>query len=269
MERPVFKSEKIESNHSKLGYTLIKNFISSDDVEFLLNLYKQFHIHKVDGYMWNSLYHVSDKESVYISNKIHQILDKKISNLFDNAEWSISTIMSKCPGYPLAFDTPHRDYSVFKEDLFEYRQVWIPLIDITPTNGAMYVVPKSHKLAHKELPMMQKCFYRNYVDELVPFATSPMLMKAGDLLVYNDRTIHGGYPNGTNEERPVIHFGVYPKGAKPQLVRSEGTKVAFYDVPEDFYFKTKDFSVLPSNTKLNTVINDVKLEFNVEPLLSK
>jgi ectoine hydroxylase-related dioxygenase (phytanoyl-CoA dioxygenase family) len=268
MERPEFTNPTYEKQFLTEGYLLFRNFISEEDVNQLVQLYKSHHKEKIDDLMWNSLYHISVSDSKQISKKILEILDPYLKTTFKNFRVPVATLMSKCGEKPDGFDTPHRDYSVLDESNNEYRQFWLPIVDINHDNGAMYVVPKSHHLKHRVLPMMDKCIYRSST-EILQYATKPIYMNAGDLLVYADKMIHGGHPNVTDEERPVVHFGLIPENAEIFLYKRDennAKSIVKYRVSDEFYLEVRDFKNAPENLNINEVFIEEDLEVNLELL---
>jgi hypothetical protein len=63
--------------------------------------------------------------------------------------------------------------------------------------------------------------------------------KAGDLVVYADRTLHGSYINRTTEPRPVIHFGLLHKEAELcyYYLDDMTNEVTVYNVPFSFFME--------------------------------
>jgi ectoine hydroxylase-related dioxygenase (phytanoyl-CoA dioxygenase family) len=247
MKKVNFKNNDLEASFSKNGYALIKGFLSLKTVEEIRKIYYKYHVEKVDGLMWNSLYHVSVPESKSISERLLELIKPELDKLFISYNAPMATLMSKCALMPEGLDTPHRDYSVLNEDEFEYRQIWIPIVDINENNGPMLVVPGSHQYSHEILPMMAKCKYRQKVEELSKDYSEPIFMEAGDLLVYADRTIHAGLPNKTVHERPVVHFGIIPPEAPLYFYKNnkEG-KIEKYSIPNEWYLNVRQFDYLPN-----------------------
>ncbi len=248
MQKVSFKNNALESQFSQDGYVLIKDFIDLQKVEKLRKVYFKYHIERREDLMWNTLYHIPVEESKKVSSYILKLLNDELQSLFEEFRAPLATIMSKCAMVPKGLDTPHRDYSVADEDEVEYRNIWIPLVDIAFHNGPMMVIPGSHKYPHATLPVMGKCSYRDYHEELKDRFTEPIFMNSGDLLVYADRTIHAGLPNYSAHERPVVHFGILPKSAKLYYFssnRSEEGKVDKFEIPDDWYLKARDFNNPP------------------------
>jgi hypothetical protein len=132
----------------------------------------------------------------------------------------------------------HRDYTTQDESRFQYRNIWVPLVDTTPENGALYALKYSHRLFDYPLPMFCKWPYIQH-QELLFKHCEVIDAKAGDLVVYADRTLHGSFINQTSMPRPVVHFGLlHPEAGLCYCYLDEKTnEVTEYEVPISFYFE--------------------------------
>lgn len=76
--------------------------------------------------------------------------------------------------------------------------IWVALVDMTPENGCLRVIPKSH--LHGQLPAeeMADGHRRLKVDEKDLF---PLRMRAGDAVAFTRWTVHGSGPNNTDKAR--------------------------------------------------------------------
>jgi hypothetical protein len=76
---------------------------------------------------------------------------------------------------------------------------WIPLVDTTPENGCLRVVPGSHNqglLAHGR--------QGNQFAMELSAEGSLVIASAGDLVAFHNRLIHGSYGNSTDTWRPAL-----------------------------------------------------------------
>ena len=93
---------------------------------------------------------------------------------------------------------PHRDHSTIA--------AWMPLIDTSRENGALHVVPGSHKLGPIEhLGSSEKGFRLN-PDEWSLSKGMPINAKAGDVILFNYLVIHGSNQNKSYERRTSLIY---------------------------------------------------------------
>ena len=80
------------------------------------------------------------------------------------------------------------------------------------------MVPKNHQLFMECLPIFSIWPSAHLSPKLKKDFFS-VRAKAGDMIVYLEKTLHGSYPNEILETRPVFHGSVIHKKAKIQYIR--------------------------------------------------
>lgn len=235
MLKPTFKNPDFEKEINENGYIIIPNFLPKDKVDFIMNLYRNAHHESVAG-CWNSLYDLPTGTGKEISDAITSVTAPYLDLYFENWKFPSAFFIVKNPGQGHE-SLIHRDDSMHDETQVEYRQCWVPLVDITETNGTLYVIPKSHKLFTDERPMFAKWPHAHLGKRLEKEFVN-LYPKAGDLVVYFDKTLHGSYKNVTKETRPVFQGGVMHKDAEPFFTRynSKTNMVESYAVDPEFFF---------------------------------
>jgi len=238
MKSAKFKDRNLEALFNDNGFVHIPSFISAQEVKQLQNLFLSCYNYQGEAQgMWNSLFNIDRDQSASISQSILEILDVRLKALFMDYKAPVASFMVKNPN-PNGITDLHRDYSTQDESQFQYRNIWIPLVDTTSKNGALYALKYSHTLFDYPLPMFCKWPYTDYHSLL--FRHCDVIdAKAGDLVVYADRTLHGSYINQTTEPRPVVHFGLlHPEAELCYYCLDDKTnEVMVYDVPLTFYFE--------------------------------
>lgn len=101
--------------------------------------------------------------------------------------------------------------------------VWCPLVNVVESNGALQVVPGSHKLVpHIEGPGAPP-FFDSFRQEMIEKYLEPIPMTAGDALIFDDSLIHWSARNDSDEPRIAIQILCVPNNAQA---------VYFYADPE-------------------------------------
>ncbi len=238
MKSAKFKDQNLEALFNDNGFVHIPTFISTEELKALQNLFLSCYNYQGEQQgMWNSLFNIGRDQSASISQSILEILNAKLSNSFIDYKTPVASFMAKNPNRNGITDL-HRDYSTQDEGQFQYRNIWIPLVDTTPENGALYALKHSHTFFDYPLPMFCKWPYSHYQEML--FERCDIVdAKAGDLVVYADRTLHGSYINQSKNPRPVVHFGLLHPEADLcyYYLNEQNREVAVYDVPLTFYFE--------------------------------
>ncbi len=143
---------------------------------------------------------------------------------------------------PLGVVPPHQDWTFVDESRFWSATIWCPLVNVNVDNGALGVIKGSHRFYDHVRPSPSPQYAPPFTDQLmliVPYLTIVEL-KAGQAIVFNNRTIHASPPNTstevrvafgigiTQEEAGIRHYYMLPGQQKPLI---EGFEVA----PEFFY----------------------------------
>lgn len=114
----------------------------------------------------------------------------------------------------------HQDYHYWQcNDATNMLTAWVALVDVDEENGCVEMVPGSHKWGllgasdffSQDLDALQKKI------EAVsgrPFATEPMILKAGQVSFHHCLTIHGSRPNQSDAPRVSMVAHMMPDGAR-------------------------------------------------------
>ncbi len=111
---------------------------------------------------------------------------------------------------------------------------WLALDDCDEANGCLQVVPGTHDTP--ELCPQAADTSQSFTDVTVPLAegmhSTPMLMKAGDVLFFNGQLVHGSFPNITKDRfrRSLIGHYIVAEAQKVAefyhpVLRMDGSEV--------------------------------------------
>ena len=78
--------------------------------------------------------------------------------------------------------------------------IWVALVDMTPENGCLQIVPRSHKKGQWPSHASDDGDTHQQID-VDPLACLPLRMRAGDAVAFTRWTVHGSGPNATGEPR--------------------------------------------------------------------
>ena len=172
------------------------------------------HFENGEGGMFYSVY---SQDLVYrrkMHDEIGAILKSYLDQWLTNYKMMLNSYIVKASG-PRSEFYVHQDTTGLDEFTYSPLSLWIPLEDITAENGAMCVMPGSHKLFS---PYRSISFSAPYDD--IHFAVrrylQPLFMKAGDILVFDNRIVHNSMQNLSGKERVVVISGIFPNEAKLQ-----------------------------------------------------
>jgi ectoine hydroxylase-related dioxygenase (phytanoyl-CoA dioxygenase family) len=78
--------------------------------------------------------------------------------------------------------------------------IWVALVDMTPDNGCLQLIPRSHLKGQIKSHNSDDGDTHQQID-VDPIDCIPLRMRAGDAVAFTRWTVHGSGPNNTNEAR--------------------------------------------------------------------
>lgn len=208
----VIKSDALADQIHESGYAVIP-FLDEAQLKHITAFYEQEHaLHIEDGGMFYSLY---SKDLAY-RKRVHETLGAIFKPLleehFRDYKNIVNTFITKAPG-PASEFYVHQDTTALDEYHYSPLSIWIPLQDITPDNGALGVIEKTHWFFS---PYRGISFAQPFqgINDTVRAYLKPVYLKAGEALVFDPRIVHHSMPNRSNANRLVALCGIFPEEAE-------------------------------------------------------
>lgn len=235
---PLFLDQGLQETFDKDGYVKLP-LLNAQEVETLKRYYESLKHEHVGEYG----FHVSldSKDANYIDgvfDTLFSTIIPKLDPLLHNYKAFTASYVTKEAGLQNIVP-PHQDWSFVDEEKFSSATVWIPLVDVNKNNGALGVIKGSHQLfkTPRMSPSPQaKTVLSDHLFTIFPFV-EVIDMKAGEALIFNNRTIHASPPNISGITRVGAGIGITQRDA--QLLHyykvPGNNEVAVYKVNEAFF----------------------------------
>lgn len=173
---------------------------------------------------------------------IKEIALPKIQEYLHDTQVFTASFVIKEPN-PTGVVPPHQDWS-FVENEVDHCSVtcWIPLQDVNMDNGCMGVIKGSNHFfeSYRPSPSPQvETPLKKHMFTIFPFLEL-IEMKAGEALIFNNKTIHASPPNITNQTRLAVGLGFTQKEAEIRhYYLKPGTQDTLlkYKITPDFFLK--------------------------------
>ncbi len=247
--KPLFANPEDQAFFEENGYLRTK-FLNDDDVKDLVDYYSQLDNNHVGEYG----FHVSMDNRDYdfvkgVIDKLEAVVFSKAKSIFAPCQMFTASYVVKEPRMN-SFVPPHQDWSFTDDKEFNSVTVWTALMDTDINNGAMAVLPGSHKWFTGPRASPSPGYitpFQAYGMDLFPYMKL-IPMKAGETLIFENKTLHASPPNNSNAPRigvgigvsqaeaPLLHYYVIP-GSEPQVLQS-------YHVDREFFFKYNNRKLL-------------------------
>ena len=173
-----------------------------------------------------------------IDQVITEVFRGPFDRLFVGARLGGASFLVKGTG-PDSASTPHQDWSTVEEDRTRSLSVWVPLVDVDESNGALQVIPGSHRLRMSIRSLDSPSLYMDFDEDLDPFLEA-VPARAGDAVVYAHDLFHGSRPNASARVRVCAVSGIVTDGARlvhhRRVDSSDPDTFDVFEVDRDFYF---------------------------------
>ncbi len=228
---PILLNEADDNELAKNGYAVFP-FLEKEAIEKLSNYYFEFQ--KEDPNHFYSSTHSPDFEfRKKTSNFIKEVISPLAPNFFKDYKLLGGAFVVK-PANGKGILQAHQDWNIVNEKQCRSYNLWIPLVDVTIENGAVFVLPGSHSKKHSYRGPGIPSIFKNIENELWEKLT-PLPMKAGEALFYDHALLHGSPANKSDKVRVGIVCGVVSKNSEMQLYFQKNNAIEIYNLDEQFF----------------------------------
>jgi len=243
----LFKQDQHESDFERDGYVCIP-FLGESQLTDLRNLYNRLTPDSRFNTQDNSVsYHFSflDPNRAYkkaVFDGVSAIVAPSLVQHFTPYSPLIINFVRKEPG--LGEVPVHQNWNFVDESRYCSVSIWCPLVDVGPENGALEVIPGTHRLFRDLLRSPSiPWFFKRYKNVLLKEYLQVVPVKAGQALIFDDSLIHYSKPNRGDYDRTVIQVIAIPEGAqaKHYYRKQSFLRSTFYelDVDREFFLNFK------------------------------
>lgn len=131
---------------------------------------------------------------------------------------------------------PHQNLTIVDEDKYTSVSIWCPLQDTDKNNGTLFLLPQSHRdrfARYRNADINMK--YEQEFDFEDGGKLTPINVKAGEALIFNDAMIHGSPENYSSGNRYVFHALGVPQEARVVYCKKDNDRMKIYGVADDFW----------------------------------
>lgn len=233
IQRPsIFLDAKTQANFELNGYVVL-SLLNAEEIEQLAVAYDSETFDNPKGF-YSTSFSKDENLKQSLKHKIDEIVGKNAQKVLANYKSLGSCYLSKAPGkegeMPL-----HQDWTVVDESKYDSITIWIPLQDVNQQNGAMQVIPGSHRFSN----VYRSPFFANPLSEIENELRKdlvPVNLKAGEAIIFSQALIHASPANMSNNARLAVTYGLIHKDAQLLFYyKNEEGLGEKYEVPIDFF----------------------------------
>lgn len=282
--RRVFRDEDVQRSMDDNGFVTL-SLLDAGEVQELTALFVDSTGGSVENTEYGMYIGIEEtdlaRKQVLIA-RVSSIVLPKAHEHFLDCKPHLGSFLVKAPGVD-SYTYPHQDWTFVDSPQYRSMTIWIALVDIDEPNGALGFVRGSHEFFDKPVgspsPEFQTCtqgheaLLYEYL-ELVP-------LKAGQAVVFDNRTIHGATPNRTTSPRIAVAIGMTPREAQlyhyslvPQSVRGPRRTLAKLKVDSTFFERNTvaslkaafDSGQMPHEAEIESTLDDELIPFSADEI---
>jgi hypothetical protein len=248
-----FKNTDFQKQIEHQGYVQFP-FLSEVEVENLLSEYQTGITDEKAGFHC-TMFSPNGDYRRSVDQLIKEAFVKSLTDKIEGAKMLYSNFMVKESGDGSDFFI-HQDWTYVNEDKVSSWAIWVPLVDLTDNNGALHVVPGSHRMKNNFRGPGVADALDGLQDVIRNELGSPLKLKAGEAVVWDHRLVHYSPANLSPKSRVAATVILVPEGEQILHCRAAGAEleVDVHEVDTDFYmnYEIDKGPVLPPIKRVNT-----------------
>jgi ectoine hydroxylase-related dioxygenase (phytanoyl-CoA dioxygenase family) len=241
---PLFKDEERQRFFEREGYAVFP-LLQAEETAELKAYYDSLGLVDEKGFGFHVSMDQKDKAMcLAVREKIWNIAVPRLSEHLKDFKPFVASYVAKEVN-PKGVVPAHQDWSFVANEAEGFCSLtcWIALVDTNLDNGGMGVIRGSHKLMmnHRPSPSPQcPVPLSEHMFSIFPYLHT-INVKAGEVLLFDNRTFHASPPNTSNSIRLAAGVGVTQRDAKlvHYYMKPDGTfkTMLRYEVDEEFFLK--------------------------------
>lgn len=222
----------------KQGYVVLP-FLNDEEVSELKSVFLQIKEGELTDFYATA--HAKDIEfRRKMSEYVRKAFQRSFDLYFENYQLLGGSFITK-RSHSNQILQPHQDWNIVDENRFRSYNIWVPLLDLNETNGAIQVLPGSHNW----LPTYRHASIPCVFEPVHPLILTHMLslhLKAGEALIYDHALLHASEANVSETDRIACACGTIPKDAPMQFYWNNDGNIEAYASSPDFFMSEDVFS---------------------------
>lgn len=232
----IFKSDEHQLELEDKGFVVLP-FLDESEVQSALDIFNNDSCYRdyINAPRYTSMEAESPSNKVEVYRKLKQLFTKRLNEYFDNYKIPIFQFFVKMANSDGEVGL-HTDSSLILNPAIEpHLGLWVPLIDVDETNGSLKLLSGSHKWYNGVMASTFTWPFLPYLDQLEKEAVT-MNLKAGCMVVFDNRIIHGSHFNQSENPRVAIAGRLtHEASLYYSFLNEQGGFVSVFEECDDIY----------------------------------
>lgn len=266
----VFNNQALQQKLNHDGFVIV-DFLNNHETAALVEYYQTSHPDGVQGF-YTSTFSKDVNYRKAVDAFIQSKMKRGLEVYFFDYRVHCGSFIVKAPGEKSVLKM-HQDMTLVDESAYTGINIWIPLVDLTHLNGAIEVLPRSHRLFKTYRGASLPDIYDG-IEDKVHRVMQPCFLKAGQAIIFDQSIIHYSPANRSNMPRPVINTFITHKNATMQICywdKQSAAEIEIFEQAEDFMVNFQNFGHdIFSRPSIGKSIGKVPFDFpKITPALLK
>jgi ectoine hydroxylase-related dioxygenase (phytanoyl-CoA dioxygenase family) len=243
--RRAFRDDALQRTFQEDGFVTL-SVLGLDEVSALTDLFRDSTggaVENTDYGMYIGLEEPDLARKRALIRQVSAVVLPRLVEHFADCKPHLGSFLVKAPG-AYSYTCPHQDWTFVDTPDYSSMTAWIALVDTSESNGALGFVRGSHSFFDRVVgspsPDFRTCTqgHEAVLYEYLEFVP----LRAGQAVVFDNRTIHGAPPNRTSANRTAVAIGMTPREAPlyhyflvPGSVNGSRRTIAKLKVDEAFF----------------------------------
>ena len=236
----MFREQAMQDAFERDGFVVVP-FYTQEEILELTELYQRLHPKDEKGF-FPSTFSQDKHYRATADTEIRRLCARSIDKYLEDIKVICGSFIVKSPG-PESAMCVHQDMTLVDESKYTGINIWVPLIDLTPTNGAIQVLRGSHRIYPTYRGSTVPEIYAE-VNEEIKDCMETLYLKAGEAVIFDQSIIHYSDANLSDGVRIVTNTYFTHKDATFRIAywnKDFGKKVELFDEPENFMTDFEQF----------------------------
>lgn len=236
----VFRDEAQQSKLNDDGFVIV-DFLNAAEVQRLNDLHNERHS-VVNGF-YNGIFSNDAGYRKEMYTAIQNEMQRSLEHYFFDYRVHCGVFLVKNTDEKSVVNM-HQDMSLVDESAYASINIWIPLVDLTETNGVIMIIPRSHRLFKTYRGASLPSIYSGMETSIYKLM-QPCYLKAGQAIIFDQGLIHYSPANQSATPRPVINTLITHQDAGIQISYWDKTsskqEIELFDQAPDFMENFQNF----------------------------
>lgn len=239
IQNQILVNDNLQHQLEQEGFVVVP-FYSPEEIAQLSEFYTKSTHSNIEGFQ-PTTYFQSEEYRLKASEVIKKIARPHLEKLLQNYKVYMGSFIVKHNDKNSELGV-HQDMTLVDETKFMGVNIWAPLCDTNEKNGALYLIPQSHKLFFTYRNATIPNIYDKHYD-LIKKYMQPIYLKAGEAIIFDNSILHFSPINKSEKIRIATNIFVTHKDAMITICYhdKEKNKIELFEQEDTFFTAYKQF----------------------------